>query len=179
MRHWMLDLETGGTRADSVVLQVGAACFVQRDDFTLDIVDTVSATLEATTQRVRGRSLSIDTMFWWLEQKQAARSAVLGATQEDTEVVLGRFKLEVEPDDRVWGNGASFDNAIFESLYQSYNIKAPWQFYNNRCFRTMKSCFPLATKPAFVGAPHIALDDAAHQVAHLSEICRAYKITLS
>ena len=72
MNHLMIDLETLGTLADSVVLSVGAVKF----DLDSDAVDergfygsvSIDSNLEA------GRRIEEDTLLWWLKQPVAAQA---------------------------------------------------------------------------------------------------------
>jgi len=74
----------------------------------------------------------------------------------------------------VWGNGASFDNAILANAYHKTHLDLPWQYYNNRCYRTIKNCYP-NIKLSRAGTLHKALDDAKSQAMHLIEIFKNIK----
>jgi exodeoxyribonuclease VIII len=70
---------------------------------------------------------------------------------------------------KLWGNGANFDNVILVNAYRRTGIKAPWQFYNDRCYRTIKSMFKRIEMERS-GTHHNALDDAKSQADHLVRI---------
>ena len=77
---------------------------------------------------------------------------------------------------RLWGNGASFDNAILSTAYELCELETvqPWRFYNDRCYRTVKSLYPEVAMVR-TGTYHNALDDAESQALHLL----AMKVELS
>jgi inhibitor of KinA sporulation pathway (predicted exonuclease) len=60
-------------------------------------------------------------------------------------------------------------------------MQAPWKFYNDRCYRTLKAMYPHIKMPKRTGTHHNALDDAISQVNHLillpcfQELCAAEK----
>jgi exodeoxyribonuclease VIII len=70
----------------------------------------------------------------------------------------------------LWGNGAAFDNVILRNSYVRCSIEAPWQFWQDRCFRTVASSSPM--KRVAEGVAHNALDDAITQAKHLIKICK-------
>jgi len=70
--------------------------------------------------------------------------------------------------DGVWGNGASFDNVILSEAYRRIGSEAPWPFWKDRCYRTVKS---MAVVPmSRTGTHHNAIDDARDQALHLMTI---------
>ena len=73
----------------------------------------------------------------------------------------------------VWGNGASFDNVILANAYEALGRRAPWQFWQDRCFRTVKSMYP-KLELARLGTYHNALDDAKWQTEYLLALHRQY-----
>jgi hypothetical protein len=66
---------------------------------------------------------------------------------------------------RLWGNGASFDNAILAHAYARCGATPPWKFWNDRCYRTVAAL--TATPRQQGGTHHNALDDARSQAEHL------------
>jgi exodeoxyribonuclease VIII len=71
----------------------------------------------------------------------------------------------------VWGNGASFDNAILAQCYRAVGMDFPWKFWNDRCYRTLKNLV-LDVPFERTGTHHNALDDARSQAIHASAILR-------
>ena len=75
---------------------------------------------------------------------------------------------------RVWGNGATFDDATFDNvvLSQAYhryaNVAKPWGYRDDRCYRTLRALFPEIIPmedPSLVA--HNALDAARYQARHM------------
>jgi exodeoxyribonuclease VIII len=84
-------------------------------------------------------------------------------------VALQRFTLWLPNDCKLWGNGASFDNAILANAYAALKMEQPWAFWNDRCYRTIKAMHP-KQKQQHLGTHHNALDDAISQAEHLIAI---------
>lgn len=166
--HHMLDLETLDTAPSALVLSIGIAAF---DADTFEIAGTYYAVLEHDQQGDARRTKSVDTLNWWAKQNDAARK-VFVEPRTDVIAVLDQVERFVDGSEGVWGNGASFDNVILADLFRSFNEKAPWPFWLDRCHRTIRSAANGFDEPAFVGTPHNALHDAVHQVCVLKAACK-------
>ena len=110
--------------------------------------------------------MDASTVLWWLKQSDAARAA-FDRGGEHIAVALQQFAGWMEnrakrDDVRVWGNGAAFDNVILASAYRRSGTPQPWQFWNDRCYRTVKAQYP-AVKMQRNGTHHNAVDDAESQ----------------
>jgi len=75
----------------------------------------------------------------------------------------------------LWGNGSTFDNVILSNAYRAIGVKQPWDFWNDRCYRTLKSLYP-HVKLERSGVAHNALDDAKSQAMHAVRIINATKV---
>jgi hypothetical protein len=167
--HLMLDFETLGTQPDTAVLSLGAVMF-NRDKILAEKLWV----FDVQGQLDNDRSVKFETLIWWLQQGEAAKSVFKRSRETGIKIrdFLPQFIAFTEPykNLRVWGNGASFDVSIIENLLEVGKIKTPWLFYNSRCYRTMKSCFGIDPKDgSFSGTKHDALDDARHQTNKLLE----------
>lgn len=175
--HIMLDLETLDTASSAVVVSIGAVAFdpgtnVLGDKFYVEMTEDTAA------QQARGRTISGDTVRWWMQQDTSAKrvfsESIDGVDRLDTFEALSRFNLFVaangDRDVELWGNGADFDNVILGSLYDAFGLRKPWSYSRNRCYRTMKSIGIGPRRSARVGTHHNALDDAVTQAIHLQEI---------
>jgi exodeoxyribonuclease VIII len=80
-----------------------------------------------------------------------------------------------EPEVKAWGNGAGFDNIILRSAYTACGAIPPWRYYNDRCYRTIKSMCPHVTLER-KGTAHNALDDAESQAIHLIRILKCLNL---
>lgn len=170
MKHLMVDLETLGTAADSVILSIGAVKF----DLESNQIDeggfygsiSIDSNLEA------GRKVNEDTLIWWFKQPAAAQQ-VFHEEKGDLCAVLEEFSDWVGTRDFVvWSNGASFDIPMLEHAYKAARMEVPWEFWNSRCFRTYKN-LPGAKgvkMPEKQGVDHNALADAYNQAAQLQAI---------
>jgi len=160
----MLDIETLGQSHDAVVLSAGAVSF-NRDGIT----DKKEWFLEVEPQIKLGRKIDYATLQWWNKQSDEARAIF----QRQNTVNITYFCHELATffttncgkDGRVWGNGASFDMPIIESLIKDNKMTVPWSYWRHRCFRTIKGMFPLDVP--FEGIKHGALPDALHQAKYL------------
>lgn len=175
--HIMVDLETLDTTPSAVVTSIGAVAFDPYskelgDNFYLELTDDLAV------QQERGRTISADTVVWWMRQGQAAQqlfaprsgSAVRCSTASALTHFTDFVRLNGGKDAKLWGNGADFDNVILGSLYKSFGVNKPWSYGNNRCFRTIKNLKGAPGSPDRVGVHHNALDDAVTQALHLQKI---------
>jgi hypothetical protein len=177
----MLDLETLDTSSTAVVTAVGAVVFDPYSNFIGDSFYRVAT--DWTDQQRRGRTISGDTVAWWMDQEEAARKALTKPPQRQalpTFSILREFTEFLEGysgDVEMWGNGADFDNVILGSLFAAYGAQKPWSYSKNRCFRTLNSL----PKPKHIilpmrtGTHHNALDDAITQARALQAIFAAQR----
>lgn len=173
MINVMLDLETMGTRPDAPIIAIGAVVFDQDVGLLNEFYETPSLKSAVAC----GAVMDADTVSWWMRQSKEAR-ALFAADTCDMEFALDRFAswvIEQSKDQlkdvRVWGNGAAFDNVLLSETYKRLKQPVPWMFYNDRCYRTVKSLHP-DVPYEFIGVEHNALDDAKSQALHLIKILR-------
>lgn len=164
--HVMNDIETLGTGNDALILSIGAVKFN-----TLGVFDRFHMAVDVEDAQNFGGTISASTVLWWMaEDKAAAREALLSLIRQPLLTVLSEYRgwygTKSQP---TWGNGATFDNVIIRSAFRSTGQDAPWQFWHDRCYRTMKE-LPGAPKMKRTGVHHSALDDAESQAHHLLEI---------
>jgi hypothetical protein len=155
-----IDFETLGTEANSPVISLGAVLFLEDR-----IVNTFYTTLDINQQIKDGRIPSGDTIKWWMNQSEKARS-VFNEEAKDTVAGLKDFLWfvnqstgTIEP----WGNGSNFDITIIEHLLTMYNLTIPWKFWNIRDLRTFKEYVYNGKQTERKGVHHNALDDAIYQ----------------
>ncbi len=169
MKHVMIDTETLGTFADSVILSIGAVKF----DLDSDQLDSEAfyASISIDSNTVLGRGITGSTIAWWMEQSQEAQ-AVFREPKQPLEDALRSLTDWLGHNKRcAWSNGADFDLPMLAMAYKSIGMEAPWEFWNSRCVRTYKS-LPQARnvpKPANTLA-HNALQDAIAQVKYVQAI---------
>jgi hypothetical protein len=177
MPHVMVDLETWGTGPHAVIISIGAVKFDSL--IHVDSWDRFQVDIDPNSAIKAGQRADADTLLWWMHaDRTQAREAFLAASKVDLQDALDGFAQWLgRTDYRVWGNGASFDNVILATAYRLCGIPAPWRFWNDRCYRTMKNMAP-EVKMERVGTYHRAVDDAVSQADHLLRIAGALGITL-
>lgn len=169
MSNIMLDLETMGTRPDAAIVAIGA---VEFDPSTRAIGERFYRTVNLASAVAMGGTIDPDTVLWWLRQSDPARAEL----QRPDRVTLGTALLAFDNwlDDRrdsvcIWGNGAAFDNVILRTAYTNAGTPAPWNHWNDRCYRTLKAMHP-GVPLHRTGTHHNAVDDAETQARHLLDI---------
>lgn len=168
----MLDLETMGKRPSAPIIYVGAVAF-NLEARSIGPVFDVPVYLPSAISH--GAVLEADTVLWWLKQDQSARDKSLSATSQDTlHYALCQFSrfctnLCDKQQLKVWGNGSDFDNVILKESYERDGMVAPWEFWNNKCYRSKKQEVP-DLRIVREGIKHTAVDDAMSQVKHLFAI---------
>jgi len=173
--HLMIDLETLGTDPRSVILSLGAVLYA--DD---DITRTFYVELDAQEQLDHyRRHANMSTVAWWVDQDHRAKAVLRPRAPESLVSAMTGLENMLTRNEwaevLVWSNGASFDIPILQTAFQDTGIKCPWQYYNERCFRTMKTLFKNIKAPTMDGltkdsVKHNALNDALNQTLHLRKL---------
>lgn len=171
--HVMIDLETMGNKPDAPIVSIGACRFdengVGEDTFYRQI--TLQSSVDA------GATMDPDTVIWWMRQDADARAAIFDAGGVDEWIALCDFDNWMQAESEisgVWGNGAAFDNVILAQAYRRHGEQVPWQFYQDRCYRTFKNFSDV--QMVREGTHHNALDDAISQAKHLIAIWAAQHV---
>ncbi|WP_024249217.1 exonuclease [Shigella sonnei] len=172
--HLMIDLETMGTNTNAPIVVIGAVFF---DPQTGEIGPVFYIVVSLTDAMNTGAVPDGGTIEWWLKQSSEARAAIL-TDQVKLRDALSRFRefINEYSDEKfvqVWGNGATFDNAILRTSYERQGIPCPWRYYNDRDVRTIVELgkaidFDARTAIPFEGVRHNALDDARHQAKYVT-----------
>ena len=169
----MVDLETLDIGPRSVVVSIGAVKF---DLKTGKLGSQYHAVLNIQEQINMGRTISADTLRWWMKQSKEARDVFSLNEQSVSDVLTGFEKFFVE--DRslfLWGNGAGFDPPILDSLFKDFGYDTPWKYWNVNDVRTVKRFFGHHTNILNLGISHNALDDAITQANYVIEHIRKRK----
>ena len=170
MYEIMIDLETMGNGPNAAILAIGAVEF-DRHLKTIGQVFYINVDLKSAV--ALGGVIDPDTVMWWMKQSDQSRSAFKGAAI-NMAIALTTFSqwLHGRCEKKkllMWGCGSDFDNVILASAYRNCGLELPWDFWNNRCYRTMKAMNP-HVKMERSGTYHNALDDARSQAEHLLRI---------
>ncbi|EFN7178195.1 exonuclease [Escherichia coli] len=174
--HLMIDLETMGTNTNAPIVVIGAVFF---DPQTGEIGPVFYIVISLTDAMNTGAVPDGGTIEWWLKQSSEARAAIL-TEQVKLKDALSQFRefINEYSDEKfvqVWGNGATFDNAILRTSYERLDIPCPWRYHNDRDVRTIVELgkvidFDARTAIPFEGERHNALDDARYQAKYVSAI---------
>lgn len=185
--HMMLDLETAGNGAKTVVLSAGMVLFDpfhELTPFSDLIVETRYWVFPFDEQLKIGREVTPSTLVWWMEQSADAQKAL----KESVEYTGNMYESVSEivnyarESKAVWGNGAAFDNTIMRSLSQGLGTKEEWPWVKDACYRTIAnlarakagtSWYPKENR----GIHHNALDDAIWQATALRNAFKVLGIT--
>ncbi len=175
--HIMIDIETMGQGSDAAIVAIGAVAF---DSCGLGEDLYLRISLE---EAAKYGNIDASTVLWWLSQEDYARKEITekGAfdPKEASHVLTHFIRGNSDKDGNVciWGNGADFDNVILANWYKALGKPVPWMFWENRCYRTIKSLYrDIEMKRE--GTHHNALHDAISQAKHLIDIATAKNITL-
>lgn len=172
----MVDIETLDTRPSAAIISIGA-CRIDWDNGV--VTDNFYQAIRVSSNNSVGRSVSQDTLRWWDKQSPEAQKVLTDPDAMDLDIALisfARYLLQFGVKHglstvRLWGNGSDFDNVIIADAYSSLGLDAPWRFYNNRCFRTVKDLYSdVIQPPAREGVHHNALDDAVYQAKCLLQL---------
>lgn len=170
----MLDLETMSKGPDAAIIAIGAVCFDLEAGETGPCYYNRVSLAEAVEC---GGTIDADTVLWWLKQDDDARHEITRDDVPELTIFSALYSFNswvreyAEDNVAVWGNGASFDNVILRSAYQRLHSQTPWEWWNDRCYRTMKAMHRNISIER-TGTKHIAITDAINQARHLIEILR-------
>lgn len=162
----MVDLETLDTVATAAIISIGACRFNQFSD---EIEDSgFYAVINLDSNLKAGRTISEDTLKFWLRADPAAQSVFFEKDKLDLKDALEELCIWVDRGRKTnpWSMGASFDVPMLEHAFRHFNIEPPWQFWDTKCMRHHKT-LP-AAKVAYnsverAGTHHNAMMDALHQ----------------
>jgi hypothetical protein len=176
-RHVMIDLETLGRRPGCAIASIGAIDFdpAGGDDF---IAGTFYRAIDWQTSDL---ALEPETVAWWLGQPAEAQIELCAPEGEawDTRAALGALAMylgEGDNDDLVlWCQGASFDFGILGAAYDHCTITRPWNYWQERCARTIRKVAGVPEPERAKADKHHALRDAAHQVRCVQAALKALR----
>ena len=179
MNDIMIDLETMDNVASSSIVSIGA---VECDLITGETGSEYYRVVSLEGQIDNGLTIWHETLEWWMGQSDGARHSL---TRDNKELPvslcesftkwINSLKAPVE-NIRLWGNGASFDNAIIRHFFRVYGLNFPIKFWNDRDMRTILGFYPKSLQEQYrknnmrVGTYHNALDDCKHQIKYCSHI---------
>ena len=165
MNRLMLDFETLDVAECPVILSMGVVVFNEDG-----IVDSFFEKIDQQSCIDLGCTISDDTIAWWDKQSKKARDAAFGG-KTNIGYAMGMLvdfykKYECA---EIWSKGAIADIRWTNNILNKLNLKSPWKFWEEMCFRTYLKYSPKVDFQP-VGEAHNALDDAINQARHWIEI---------
>jgi DNA polymerase III alpha subunit (gram-positive type) len=151
----MIDIETLGLDRHAAIISLGATRFDAGQ-----LGETFYRKINLPSNNSHDRSIDEDTWDWWLDEQNVDESWLRSG--DDLDEVLSDFAAWYGSAEEVWANSPSFDCEVLEHAYGQVNIIEPWEFYEERDYRTLSS-LSIAPDPEMTGEEHNALDDAEHQ----------------
>lgn len=176
MDHIMIDLEAMDTEPTAAIVSLAA---VEFDPQSNALGRRFYQRVSLDSSQRQGGTLGADTVQWWLRQDAAPRSEIINAGASISHALneLCCFILRIAPIDdvQIWAKGTDYDLPILYSALRRAGLTPPWKFYNVNDVRTLQrtaACLGMDYRQAvpFVGEPHHALNDAAHQARTVNYI---------
>ncbi len=168
----MIDLETLGTGPFSPIISIGIVCFDLNN-----VLDKLYITLDVKDQIDSGkRKIDADTLKWWMSQSDAAKKVFKENPMPVKEALMtiSEFIKKQGKDVHVWGNGATFDITLLETLFSQYEVPVPWKYSKVMDFRTIKRFLGKDVVTERKGTYHNALDDALTQAEFVQACLQNY-----
>jgi len=168
----MLDLETLGVGNNPVIISIGA---VEFDTETMSLGREFEVNINPQSCVDAGLEISVSTVMWWMQQSEQARKKFIEPGLSLKEALYGfdEFVNSIKVRPKIWGNGVKADNVWMESAYKAVNLQLPWTYKDDRCYRTIRECFPSIMGEDIPGIiKHHALSDAKWQANHPLKIIR-------
>ena len=157
----MIDLETLGTRPNSVILSIGAVAFDEdkiHDEFYVNV--------DLETSLPLGFEIDPSTVYWWLKQDKTA-GELLDKNKFSIRWSINQLSEFIDKHDpnEIWANSPSFDLVMLKNAYGKVGRHVDWNFWVERDFRT----FMAMARPdrIYPKVAHNALEEAKAQAETL------------
>ncbi len=175
--HIMIDIETKGTKSNSVITHIAAVCF---DIKTGKKGASFCRAITENSCIAAGLMIDEATVYWWEQQPKEVKEALRNVRTTDLFRALADLwffiKQNTIEDVKVWGNSARFDLGLIENAADKVGVNIAWKYYNERDVRTLVAFKPkIKAKMKFKGKKHHPLHDCHHQIAYCSKIWRKLK----
>lgn len=180
MKHIMIDIETLDSTPTAVILSIAAVVFDPHSGKYFDI--PFHAHCHIDHQISDGRSISQSTLFWWLNQDEAAQKAITNENRIHIEIALMQLDewLQKYKDSWVWANSPSFDLQILENAWAQYKTddgKLFSKHWLQRDVRTLKQYISFEDFDWPGATAHDAISDCYDQVAIVHAFYKQYGIS--
>ena len=165
----MIDIETLDVKPTAVVLSVGAVAFERSGQ----IRDRFYRVLDVQKQTKLGRTVSFDTVQWWMDQEPDAQAEAFATVRQRVADVLTDLNAYCRKYDSntYWALGPQFDYIILESLHDQMGSSVPWSHGQLRDVRTMCGEANIDRRghgSQVMGLPHTPIYDCEFQIELLT-----------
>lgn len=163
MNQMMIDIETLGTQPGSIITQIGACVFDEKE-----IIDSMSMRISVADSLKLGLVINPDTFNWWLRQDKNLFLQQLNGIcliKDSLRILFERYNaLSCHA---VWAYG-NMDTPMIEHCFIKFGWKAPWGYRDVMDMRTLAK-LNLIKESDWVNpeTPHDALSDAVAQTKTL------------
>ncbi len=162
MQDVMIDFETLGNGSNKCLCQVGAVYF---DRVTGELGERFKANIDAGSHQKLGGVLDAGTVYWWLQQSDAARQSLLADAKPVTDVMssLNDFLSKAS---RIWSH-ATFDFVTLVDTLRALGIKPSFSYKVGLDLRTLTYLAKVSPQD-FIrdGTHHDGLEDAIFQIKY-------------
>lgn len=182
----MIDIETLGKAPGCAILSVGAVMFSLEHDHVCE--ERFQQFVSLTDNILLGLDIDAETLRWWLKpdmneaanatlpQSAASQMSVLMVLENLTDYIDQHTAASAEV--AAWSNGGNFDHPIIAvARKRSGATPPPYEFYHEKCYRTLKDFFKDAVgvvKVAPASIKHSAAADADYQARLLCAYWHKY-----
>ncbi len=176
----MLDLECLNSNTDAAIISIGAVYF-DLEKYEMGPELYLELSQDAIQEQLNlGRTWSLSTNIWWMQQCDDARKVWANSdfkvTNSEACFAIKEFWEKYPIHGRniqVWGNGSTYDNVCLQSYLRTFKKRIPWNYRGDLCYRTIKTLFGNRAVLERVGTHHNGLDDAKTQALHLMNMIKA------
>lgn len=168
-RNIMIDIETWSTKPNAAIRSIAAVEF----DIDTGVIGDKFYTNVSKIHNSVDFDFDKETELWWASQSKESQK-IFDDDQINIRFALYLLNEFIEPNDIIWSNSPSFDCVILRDAMDYFNIIAEWEYYNERCVRTIVNLNKKASDIPFEGIKHYAIDDCIHQI---KRVCAVLKTT--
>lgn len=169
----MIDIETLGRKPGCVILEVGIVGIVGTpNSATGKPYEQYKSSIAISIESQKLQAIEPDTLKWWMEKPDAwklicERQAHVRCNQKSAAKFIASHLTDLAPDE-IWANSPSFDLAILREFFERNGSSVPWEYWQERDFRTVKARSSIKYLPP--KDAHGALADAVAQADYLDAI---------
>jgi hypothetical protein len=177
MKHFMIDLETMGTRPYSIIASIGV---VQFNLLTGELGAEFHKTIDRRSCLDVGLTEDRETIEWWKNQSKEVRDQLykynvyLPYALKQLKVWLTKYSTN--GDFYVWGNSAAFDLGLITQACEKCNLPVPWKYWQECCCRTIVMLNPtIKEKTIKPKGAHHPIIDCKFQIDYIVRTLRSIK----